>query len=255
VSLAHFRTHRRLGLLASGALEGAELHEAQAHVDACPRCAGELLELRQVLEHVSLDPARTAEPPLDTALLVRRTLLRLDQPPEPALSPARPFRLLLPLAAAAAVALVAVSIRRAPAPEPARAASSEQVTLPGESLRRLERAEEREQAARYLDAAEAVLVTVAGTPHHCDKNKTTVDLSAERKKSRELLSRRTLLVDLDSEEIRSARPVLEDVEQMLRRVARLDPCAKPEDLLSIHDELRDRRLLMKIDLMTRELLG
>jgi hypothetical protein len=62
-------------------------------------------------------------------------------------------------------------------------------------------------------------------------------------------------VDLDSEEIRSARQVLVDVEHVLQQVARLDACARPEDLIAIHEELRDRRLLMKIDLMTKELLG
>ena len=80
-------------------------------------------------------------------------------------------------------------------------------------------------------------------------------MSEERRRSRELLTRRTLLVDFESEEIRSVRPVLEDVERVLRQVATLDPCAKPEELLLIHEELRERRLLMKIDLMTRELLG
>jgi hypothetical protein len=254
VSFAHFRTRRRLGLLASDALEGKEKDAARAHVARCARCASELQRLRELLEQVALDPVRTAEPPIDDALLLRRTLLRLDREAMTEGRRPRPFRLLVPLAAAAAVAIVVVALRR-DAPTPPRIETVQQVTLADESLRRLERTVDREQAARYLDEAEAVLVTVAGVPHHCDKDKTTVDLTAERKRSRELLSRRALLVDFDSEEIRSARPVLEDVEHVLRRVATLDPCARPEDLLAIHDELRDRRLLMKIDLMTKELLG
>jgi hypothetical protein len=250
VSLAHWRTRRRLGLLASDALSGAELEAARAHVAACPGCASELAQMRSALERVALDPARTAEPPLDSALLVQRTLARLERAPAAAERP-RPVRWLVPLAAAASLALLAVVLRREPPP----VTTAQRVNMPQDALRRLERAVEREQAARYLDEAEAVLVTVAGAPHHCDKGKTTVDLAAERKRSRELLQRRALLVDLDSEQIRSAKPVLEDVEHVLRQVATLDPCAKPEDLLAIHEELRDRRLLMKIDLMTRELLG
>jgi hypothetical protein len=212
--------------------------------------------MRLVLEQVALDPVRTSEPEIDIALLVRRTLLRLDDAPQRERERARPWRLLVPLASAAALAIVVVALRNDPARvEPPPAPAAQQVSLPEESLRRMERAEEREQAARYLDEAEAVLVTVAAAPQHCDKSKTTVDLTAERKRSRELLTRRTLLVDLDSEEIRSARQVLVDVEHVLQQVARLDACARPEDLIAIHEELRDRRLLMKIDLMTKELLG
>jgi hypothetical protein len=256
MSLAHWRASRRLGLLASDALEGEELAAARAHASECARCASELARMRLVLEQVALDPARTAEPEIDTALLVRRTLLRLDRASAPEAARPRPLRLLAPLAAAAAIAIAVLAIRReAKAPEPASVASAQRVTMPDESLRRLERTVEREQAAHYLDEAEAVLVTVAAAPQHCDKSKTTVDLTAERKRSRELLQRRALVVDMDSEEMRAVRPVLEDVERVLRQVATLDACAKPEDLIAIHEELRDRRLLMKIDLMTRELLG
>jgi len=53
----------------------------------------------------------------------------------------------------------------------------------------------------------------------------------------------------------SARDVLDDVEEMLRQVAALDPCARPQDLEAIRGEIARRRLLMKIDLMTRELQG
>ena len=254
MSFAHWRTRGRLGLLASGALEGAELEAARAHASECATCASELARMRLVLEQVALDPARTAELPIDTALLLRRTLARLDRAGAPVAARPRPLRLLAPLAAAAALAIVVVAIRRE-APEPARVASAQRVTMPDESLRRLERTVEREQAAHYLDEAEAVLVTVAAAPQHCDKSKTTVDLAAERKRSRELLQRRALVVDMDSEEMRAVRPVLEDVERVLRQVATLDACAKPEDLIAIHEELRDRRLLMKIDLMTKELLG
>lgn len=257
MSLQHLRTRRRLALLASAALEGHERERALAHVAACPRCAGELQQLRGVLELVLLDPARAAEPPLQTDVLVRLTQARIDRLATPvAPERGRPFRLWVPLAAAAALAAIATFTRFAPpVVEPPRAQLAQEAFISEESLRRLERTVEREQAAQYLDQAEAVLVSVAAAPQHCDRTRKTVDLTEERKRSRELLTRRTLLVDLDSEEIRSVRPVLEDVERVLRQVATLDACAKPEDLLAIHEELRDRRLLMKIDLMTRELLG
>ena len=45
-----------------------------------------------------------------------------------------------------------------------------------------------------------------------------------------------------------ARDVLDDVEEMLREVAALDACARPQDLEAIHGEIARRHLLMKIDL-------
>jgi hypothetical protein len=258
VSLRHLLAWRRLSLLAAGALDGGEREHALAHVAACPRCAAELADLQSTLELLGRDPARTAEPELDVQSLARLTQARIDRlsaRPVSAVPRWRPA-----WAAAAAVLALAVIVPavveslRARNDEP-RLAALQQVSLPDETLRRLERAEEREQAARYLDEAEAVLVTVAAAPHHCDRQRNTLDLTEERRRSRELITRRTLLVDFESEQMRSARPVLEDVERVLREVAALDPCAKPEALLAIHEELRDRRLLMKIDLMTRELLG
>jgi len=240
VSFAHLRTRRRLALLASGVLEADERERALLHVAGCSRCAAELQGLRAALEQVASDPVRGAEPQLDIDALVRLTQARIDRlsaAPEPARP--RSVPLWAPLAAAAAVAAIALAIRLAPPAvdqrrastpvQPSRAVAAQEVSWPDESLRRLERTVEREQAARYLSEAEAVLVTVAATPQRCDRNRTTVDMAQERRRSRELLARGALLVDFDSEEIRSVRPVLE--------------------------ELRERRLLMKIDLMTRELLG
>jgi hypothetical protein len=259
VSLAHFRTWRRLSLLAAEALAGDERERALAHVAACARCAAELALLRRTLDAVAADPACSAEPAVDIDALVRLTRARIERLPAGGAAEPRGRLRWVPAAAAAALAAAVivpavVEDLRARRGQPARAAALE-VSFSGEALRRLERTVEREQAARYLDEAEAVLVTVAAIPQRCDRNRDTLDLAEERRRSRELLTRRALLVDFDGEGVRSARPVLEDVERVLREVAALDPCAKPEELLAIHEELRDRRLLMKIGLMTRELLG
>jgi hypothetical protein len=210
-----------------------------------------------VIALLERDPARSADPGLPVEMLVRRTQARIDR----ALAPAPRARIWLPLAAAAALALLALGPRllgplleRAGAPLRSGAAAS-QVAIDDDALRRLERRVAREQAARYLSDAEDVLVTVAATPQRCQRDRDTLDLAQERRRSRELLQRRALLVDLESADVGAARPVLEDVDRVLREVATLDPCARPEDLLAIHDQLRELRLLMKIDLMTRELQG
>lgn len=265
MSFAHWRAWGRLSLLANDTLEGAERERLLAHVAACPRCAAELHELRGVLERAQHDPARTAEPPVETRVLVQLTQARLAERLSAGARPSvrRPGLLWMPATAAAALAAVVLFPRALPLLDRLRggpgdahvARATEQLVLPDEALRRIENTVEREQAARYLNEAEAVLVTVAATPQHCDRKRETVDMAEERKRSRELLTRRALLLDLDSQGVRSVRPVLEDVERMLRQVATLDPCARPEDLLTIHEQMRDSRLLMKIGLMKGELLG
>ena len=112
----------------------------------------------------------------------------------------------------------------------------------------------RERTARYLDEAQDVLVTVSGAPQHCDRKAQHVDLADETRRSRELLARRARL-DLDGSASLTAGPVLDDVERVLREVASLENCARLRDVEAIHRHLERERLLMKMELMTRELAG
>jgi hypothetical protein len=84
---------------------------------------------------------------------------------------------------------------------------------------------------------------------------TRVDLASEARRSRELLARKALLVEADLASVRSARPVLEDVDDMLREVADLEACTRPRDVARVRAALEKRQLLMKMRLMERELLG
>jgi hypothetical protein len=136
--------------------------------------------------------------------------------------------------------------RGAPPPEPVQASVS------GDVLRRLESNVAREQAVRYLTEAQGVLLSVASRPPDCEKEKGRVDIADETRRSRELLARRAL-VDSDREAVASARGVLDEVEEVLRDVAALESCARARDLDDIQRQLERGRLLMKIDLMRREL--
>jgi hypothetical protein len=167
---------------------------------------------------------------------------------------ARWAKVLVPLAAAAAVVL-AMLRHPSPGPRPAVPAAPRQATVSEEALRRLEASMARENAVRYLNDAQDVLVTVAAAPLACARKRARVDVGEEARRSRELLSRRALLVETDRAEMAGARPVLEDVSNTLREVAALDPCSRPEELLAIQRRMSRQRLLMKIDLMTRELQG
>jgi hypothetical protein len=152
-----------------------------------------------------------------------------------------------------AAGLLAIVLRLpVAAPEPPQIAVTE------EFLERLDRNLAREQAARYLSEAQDVLVTVTATPSPslCDREgEGGFDVAQEARRSRELLTRRTLLLEVDGANVASARPVLEDVDDVLREVAALPSCARVGDLESIQSRIAERRLLMKISLMTRELTG
>ena len=81
-----------------------------------------------------------------------------------------------------------------------------------------------------------------------------MDVEEEAERSRRLLARRALVIET-GEDVASVRPVLRDVEYVLREVASLPSCARERDLQAIQREVSRRNLLMKIDLMTRELKG
>ena len=116
-------------------------------------------------------------------------------------------------AAAAAIAFVALRAPAAgpPLPPPSRAHRGPRSRR--RPLRRLERQLAREHAARYLSEAQDVLVTVAAAPLAATAKRARVDIEDEARRSRELLARRALLVETGREEVASARPVLDDVEE------------------------------------------
>lgn len=263
--LLHGRWRRRTALLALGALEGAEADGARVHVAGCAACARELDETRAALDLVSADPRRGAEPPIPLGALVARVQARLDETPARTRS-WRPVLAGVGLLAAVVAALTAYS-QRGPAPrvaaspEVASAASADpgaaadSAADSAAAVHRIETTLERERAARYLSDAQDVLVTVVSAPQRCTRRRNAVEVGPEAERSRELLARRRLFVETDAPSTVAARDVLDDVEEMLREVAALDACARPQDLEAIRGEIARRRLLMKIDLVTRELQG
>jgi len=264
VILFHGQWRRRTTLLALGALDEAEAARARAHVGTCAACARDLAESRAALELVSPDPLHGAEPPIPLGALVARVRARLDEVPA---AGGRAWRPLLAGAGLLAVVVLAAVVSRAllPLGPPAPASPAASVTAsPSEAgpvadsadaMRRLEHTLERERAAHYLSDAQDVLVTVVSAPQRCTRRPSAVEVGPEAERSRELLARRRLFVETDAPSTVVARDVLDDVEEMLREVAALDACARPQDLEAIRGEIARRHLLMKIDLVTRELQG
>jgi hypothetical protein len=250
---AHGRARRRLSLLAYEALDAHEREDTLRHVEACPRCARDLAEFRDLRARLDLDPARGAEPPVPVEFLATRVQARIDD----VLKRPRPVwgRWLVPLAgtAAAVLALAALLPRLLPPLPAPRAAEAPEVSA--DALRHLERTVAREQTARYLSDAGDVLVSVAAASEDCDKREGRVEVGEASARSRDLLVRRALLVESDRAEVASAAPVLDDVEHALREVAALPSCVRAVEVQRVREQVEKRQLLMKIRLMRRELEG
>jgi hypothetical protein len=241
VSLLHSRHLARTRLLAASALEGDERQRALGHLAGCPLCRAEHDGVVRLLEAIEQDPIRRAPLPIPLHALQTRVRARIGerQPRSSGFAPA--------LAAAAAVALAILAAPWTTAPPPAPAQRADEG-----SLDRLERTLAREETARFLTSAQEVLITVSN-PNRCPLKKGHVDVGEESRRSEVLLRRRTLLAGSDA--VPNAAPVLNDVERVLREVAALDPCAGKDALEEIHREMAERRLMLRIDLMTRELAG
>ncbi len=248
--LLHERWRTRVTLLASGCLEGAERERTLAHLETCAGCRREREEVGALLQAVAQDPARTAEPDVAVQFLLTRVEARLD-----ASRRSRPWRRATLGAGLAIGALVAALVPRlVEGPRQAPPLAPE-VTMDDVALRRLERVMAREQAVRYLAEAEDVLLNIKAHPRPCPREHAHVELAAEVQRSRELLSRRALLVDLEAENLLPARDVLVDVDYVLREVASLQSCSRPDELDRLRREMDERRLLMKVRLLSRELLS
>ena len=257
MTLLHGRWRREVSLLAAGALEGREREAAERHAAACAECAADLSALRTALAVAAADEACAAEPPVAAEWLRARVHARLDAA-EPAAA-RRPRRAWMAGLATAAAVVAAVIVSRpgsAPGPEAVSSplpSAETRIAVSDEALDRMERTMARERTARYLEEAQDVLVTVSA-PHRCDRRTQHVDMGEETRRSRELLARRAQL-DLDGSAALTAGPVLDDVEEVLREVASLENCARRRDVEAIHRHLERERLLMKMELMTRELAG
>jgi hypothetical protein len=260
VIFTHLRLRRRVSLLAAGLLGGRERDELLAHLADCARCRGDADALSAVVAALESDPLRAAEPHVPAAVLAARVARDVAGAHAPA---GRPRFWLVALPAAAALVALALAVpalltRSRPEPVAARVTippAEASALLEEDALARIERNLAREHAARYLNEAGEVLVTVAATGVDCDREDDRLDVAAASERSRELLEKRRLVVDAGGEAVASARAVLTDVELALRQVADLPACVKRRDVELVQKDVEARQLLMRIRLMTRELEG
>ncbi len=253
--LLHHHHQRATALLATGALTGRERDRAVRHLHGCAACRAEHEALRAALDAIPRDEHLWSEPPLAAGALAARVRAQLDARAAAARAPR--WRLVAgaaSLVACAALAMMMTMPGGERAAAPGTSVAEPQAAVSPELLDRIERNLAREQAARYLDDAQALLVAVA-TPIDAGHPGGTLDLADETARSRVLLERRALLVDLDHDAVAGARPLLDDVSDVLREVAELPAAVRRSDLRPVQDEIRRRRLIMKADLLARELQG
>ena len=242
MSLLHERWRTRVSLLAAGRLD-----ERRARGDARPHGAGarpagaSTPRSRALLEAFARTRRDGAELPIPLAV-PREPASRRASTPTLASRPCR-WAELDPSAGDRRGGLARGGGARGRLARTSRAPkgpAAPAVAMSDDALRRLERTVAREQAVRYLNEAQDVLVTVAATPRACDRDKARVDVGEEARRSRELLARRALLVELDDEGVAERAPVLEDVEHVLREVASLESCARARDVERVHSEIEEQ---------------
>jgi hypothetical protein len=225
-----------------------------ADFEDCPDCAADAEGMERARALAAADPALRAEP----ARAWPEALARVQAEIARREAAHHRRRVFLPVGLAASLAAGALAARllvtgdvrpRMGTVGPPQAAVS------AEALLRMERTVGREQAVRYLQSAEDVLLSVSSTLPHCDPSARRRAVGIEAARSRALLADRRLLVDVDADPLAGARPVIEDVDMALGEVAALDPCAKASDVQAIAARIVRERLLMKMDVLARELQG
>ena len=242
MTLFHGRWRVRVSLLAAGALEPHEEPAVRAHLATLRRVPGRPRAVTARRSRSSArDPVRSAELPVPVEFLTapRAGAARRGAggPAVPAgASPAPGLA-----AAALAVAIVPVAARARAARLPSRPVATEMPLVPDDVMARMERRVARDSAARYLDEAQDLLVTVSAHPADCEDDHGRIDVGEEARRSRELLERRALMVELGGDEVASAQPLLDDVEGLLREVAALPACVRADSLDAIHAQMERRQ--------------
>lgn len=252
-----------------GLVEGADVATLARHLERCAACAREWEEIRTALSSVAADAAFPREREVDWKAFARATVDKAR-----AAERARPRKAMRPLvwggwlAAAAALLIVAGLSLRRPATGPAGPESSSAASglsagaAPGGSAavsdggaRYLQESLARQGAARYLRDSRTLLVDLVHAPVRCRRSDGSLDIALEKERSRELLRRKNLYLDAlrEPQDTRLAQ-LMQQLETLLIQVSSLDDCAAAQQIHDLRSEIERRQILMRIDLISREVL-
>jgi hypothetical protein len=246
--------------------EAEEPEAIQRHLEACASCAalweGTVRDLRAV-DAAAVFPR---EDEVDWAEFARRTVERaraVERDPRDtriATFPARAARrrtLLWAGVVAAAAALVVLAGLRmrpaAPAP-PLAVAHGAGAALEGpDQTRFLQESVTRQAAARSLKDGRALLVDLMQAPVRCRRSDGSYDVALEKARANELLRRVNLYQgSLAGPGDRRLSDLLGQLESMLLQVSSMDDCTAVQAIHDLRAAIERRQLLLRIDLVTRE---
>lgn len=264
------------------ALPDEETAALLLHLSSCAACASQWETMRQALD--AADPATVfpREADVDWDGFARATVARARaaaisgiagcRPDAPPAWPARPLLALVPAAArwaalAAAALVAALLFYGWPPPRNAGTARVQPSPVAGagagpsaESVR--ESAEliasrlARRGATRYLTDSRVLLLNLVQAPARCRRTDGDFDITFEKGKSRELLRRKNLHEgNLDRLRDRRLADLVGQLESLLIQVASLEDCASARQLHELREQVERRQILLRIDLMTREVQG
>jgi len=254
---------RALPLRYYGALSGREEDALARHLLVCSACGGEWEALRKMLDAAGPATVFPRESEVDWDRFARATVERSRAAAVARRSPV-PFRIPALWAGLAAAAVVVASLwtlrsptrvggdRTALAP-PVDGLTAESAR---ESARMIEDRLARRSAARYLSDSRSLLLSLVQSPARCRRSGGDVDVSLEAERSRQLL-RRQNLYEGDLEGLRDQRlaALLRQLESVLMQVASLQDCATAGQIRDLREQIEQRQILLRIDLVTREIGG
>ncbi|HYS77258.1 MAG TPA: zf-HC2 domain-containing protein [Candidatus Dormibacteraeota bacterium] len=258
---------RYYGALA--AVEGATLAR---HLASCAGCAEEWETLRRALDAAGPSSVFPRESEVDWDRFARGAVARARAPASreavtPRATGRRPRLLARPIPAAgiwaglAAAALVVATLWTLSLPPRRRVGRGGPQVAPGrleaesarESARAIEDRLARRSAARYLSDSRALLLSLV-QPSRCRKPGGDLDMSLEAERSRQLLRRKNLYEgDLDGLRDQRLAALLRQLEPVLMQVASLQDCAPAGEIRELRDQIEQRQILLRIDLVTRDL--
>ena len=246
--------------------EAEEPEALQRHLENCASCAALWAATVRDLGAVDSAAVFPREGEVDWTEFARRTVERaraaerVPGMPRGAHGPARIAgrRALLwggVLAAAAAlVVLAGLRTRQAAPAAPLAAAHGPGASVEGpDQARFLQESVTRQAAARSLKDGRALLVDLMQAPVRCRRSDGKYDVALEKARANELLRRVNLYQgSLAGPGDRRLSNLLGQLESMLIQVSSLDDCTAAQAIHDLRAAIERRQLLLRIDLVTRE---
>jgi hypothetical protein len=254
-------------------IEGEERRALEDHLARCADCAGAWQETRRALAAVDTRAAFPHETEVDWTGFARATVARAQSahpeaagvedwaaPPAWRGSPVRHrFAVAGGLLAAAATLIVLIGIRQRAGTVPDLVApppGSPVLTAGADAARMIEAGVARRGAARYLRDSGALLVELVQAPARCRRSDGTLDIALEKERAISLLRRKNLYLDaLGGPRDQRLLDLMRQLETVLLQLSSLEDCAGARQIHDLRAEIEERQILLRIDLIAREVEG